>query len=104
MTGQSRIILTVDKEATMVVMERQDYNCKALELLDDKDIYKLILKDPTPKYKSQLINLLKSCKTQGQITQDIYQKLYPTCASTHQILWLTQNPQNKHPPKAHSIQ
>ena len=56
----------------MVVMDRQDYKCKELELLDDKDIYKPILQDPTTKYKSQLINLLKSYKTQGQITKDIY--------------------------------
>ena len=94
-THQSGIILTVDKGTAMVFMDRQDYNCKALELLDDKDTYKPIFKDPTPKYKSQLINVLKSCKTQGQITQDTYNKLYPTCVST-QILWLTPNPQNRH--------
>ena len=68
--GQSRIILNADKGTAMMVKDRQDYNCKALELLDDKDTYKPILKGPAPKYKGQLITLLKSCKTQGQITQD----------------------------------
>ena len=63
-TDQSRIILTVDKGTAMVVIDRQDcYNSKVLVLLHDKATYRLILKDPTPKYKSQLINLLRSCKT-----------------------------------------
>ena len=66
----------------MVVMDRQDYNSKALEIFDDKDTYRHLPKDPTPKYKNQLINLLKSSKAQGQINQDIYKELYPTCAST----------------------
>ena len=76
----------------MMVMDRQDYNYKALELLDDKDTYKPILKVPTPKSKSQLINLLKSCKTQGQITQDTYKKLYHTCVSTPILYGLPQIP------------
>ena len=85
------------KGTAMVVMDRQDYNCKALELLDDKDTYKSILKDPTPKYKSQLINLLKSCKTQGQITQDTCKKTLLHLYINPQILWLTLNPQNRYP-------
>ena len=59
-----------------------DYNSKALEILDDKDTSRPLPKDPTLKYKIQLINLLKSCETQGQISQDTYKILYPTCAST----------------------
>ena len=100
---QSRIILTADKGTAMVVMDRQDYNCNALELLDDKDTYKPILKDPTLTYKCQLINLLKSCKTLGQITQDAYKKLYPTCASTPNSMAYPKST-NRHPTKAHSVQ
>ena len=44
----------------MVVMDRQDYNYKALELLDDKETYRPHLKDPTPKYKSQLTQKLQN--------------------------------------------
>ena len=33
----------------MVVMDRQDYIKKAQGLLDDKDTYKPLSKDPTPK-------------------------------------------------------
>ena len=76
-TDQSRIILTMDKGTVMVVIDRQDYNCKALELLYDKDTNRIILKDPNPKIKSQLINLLRSCKTWGQIIQDPYKKFTP---------------------------
>ena len=102
-TDQSRIILTADKVIAVVIMDRQDYNTKALELLDDKDTYRPILKDPTPKYKSQLINLLKSCKTQGQINQDTYKKIYPTCASTPKFYGLPQIHKTG-TPKTHSIQ
>ena len=89
-TDQSRIILTADKGTAMVVMGRQDCNCKALELLYIKNTYKPILKDPTPKHKSQLINLLKSCKTKEKITQDTYKKLYPTCMLTPRFYGLPQ--------------
>ena len=61
----------------MVVIDRQDYNIKALDLLDDKDTYRPLPKDPTPKYKSQLINIPKSCKAQGQINQGYLQKTLP---------------------------
>ena len=68
-SDQSRIILTVDK---WEVMDRQDYSTKAQGLLDDKD--------PTAKLESQLINILQNCKAKGQINQDTYKNLYPTCA------------------------
>ena len=50
----------------MVVMDRQDHNTKAQDLLDDKDTYRPLSKDPTAKLKSQL-NILKNCKAQEQI-------------------------------------
>ena len=78
-SDQSRIILTADKGIAMVVMDRWDYNTKAQCLLDDKDTYRPLSKDPTAKLKSWLINILKNCKAQGQINQATYKRLYPTC-------------------------
>ena len=75
----------------MVVLDRQDYNYRALELLDEKDTYRPLLKDPIPKYKGQLINLLKSCKSQGQITKVTNIKLCPTCASTPKFYGLPES-------------
>ena len=43
--AQSRVILTVDKEVSMVVMDRTDYVSKAQELIGDQDTYRAISKD-----------------------------------------------------------
>ena len=87
----------------MVVIDRQDYNTKAQGLLDDKDIYRPIPKDPTAKLKSQLINILKNCKTQGQINQDPYKRLYPICAIPSNSMTYPKSI-SQAPPKVHSIQ
>ena len=52
---QSRIILTADKGVDMVARDRQDYINKTQVLLGDKDTYRPISKDPTPKLKNLLI-------------------------------------------------
>ena len=46
----------------MVVMGQQDYISKAQGLLDNMDTYRPLCKDPIPKLKIQLINILKNCK------------------------------------------
>ena len=43
---QSRVILTVDKGVAIVVMDREEYNKKAQELLEDRGTYKIIKSDP----------------------------------------------------------
>ena len=58
------MILTVDKGVSMVVMDRDDYNQKAEALLQ-QPAYRPIPNDPTNKYKSKLIALLQSIKTEG---------------------------------------
>ena len=63
----------------MVVMDRQDHINKAL-LLGDKATYRPISKDSTSKPKNHLIHLLKNCKSQGQVSQATYKRLYSTCA------------------------
>ena len=55
---KDRIILTVDKGVAMVVLDREDYNNKATELLNTP-AYKEIPKDPTNRIKTQLINKLR---------------------------------------------
>ena len=60
----TRILLTVDKGVALVVMNKEDYEKKAEELLS-QTTYSKINNDPTTKYKNKLINLLKTIKTQG---------------------------------------
>ena len=73
---KTRIILTADKGVSMVVMYRDDYNKKAEELL--QPAYRPIPSDPTNKYQTKLISLLKSIKTEGGINESTYKRLYPT--------------------------
>ena len=74
---KNKMILTVDKGVSMVVMDRDDYNHKAGALLQES-AYRPIPNDPTNKYKTKLIALLKSIKTEGGINEATYKKVYPT--------------------------
>ena len=66
----SRIILTADKEVSMVVMDREDYIRKVEDLLS-QPTYKSIPTDPTTKYKNKLIFRLKTIKKEGGINEVI---------------------------------
>ena len=47
-------------------------------MLDDKRTYEKLTKDPTPKYKRQLVETLKRLKTEEKITSSQYDYLFPT--------------------------
>ena len=64
---KSRVILTADKGVSIVVMDRDDYNIKAEELLH-QPTYRPIPNDPTNKMKNRLITLLKKIKTEGGLS------------------------------------
>ena len=78
---KTRMILTVDKGVSMVVMDRDDYNQKADALLQ-QPAYRPIPNDPTNKYQTKHIALLKSIKTEGVINESTYKRLYPTGAGS----------------------
>ena len=77
----TKMILTTDKGVSMVVMDRDDYHQKADALLQEST-YQPIPNDPTNKYKTKLIALLKSIKTVGGINESTYKRLYPTGAGS----------------------
>ena len=60
-------------------MGKEDYVQKAKELLD-QPTYRNITNDPTIKHKNKLVNILKDIKTEGEIDETLYKKLYPTGA------------------------
>ena len=55
----TRMVLTADKGVSMVVMDREEYNKKSKELLEQPN-YKIIQTDPTNKYRNKLISILKT--------------------------------------------
>ena len=74
---KDRIILTADKGVAMVILDREDYNNKASDLLNTP-AYKEIPKDPTNKIKAQLITKLRRIKKDSKLDEGTYKTMYPT--------------------------
>ena len=78
---QSRMILTADKGVVLVMLNTEDYMKKAEDLLN-QNTYRVLTSNPTMKLKNKMINLLKSIKSKGGITEELYKRLYPTGAGS----------------------
>ena len=87
---KTRMILTTDKGVSIVVIDKEEYTRKADDLLSQPS-YKNIPTDPTNKYKTKLITLLKKIKTEGGIDEAPCRRLYPTGASPPKFLWGTKS-------------
>ena len=77
----SRMVLTADKGMTLVVMNTEDYKKKAEELLN-QNTYRAITSDPTMRLKNKMISMLKSIKVKGDMSEELYKRLYPTGAGS----------------------
>ena len=55
----SILILPADKGRATVIIDVTSYEEKALSLLQDDNVYAKLKKDPTQKFQSKLISLLK---------------------------------------------
>ena len=66
-----------DKGVSIVVLDREDYNNKARDLLYTP-AYKEIPKDPTNKIKAQLIIKLRRIKKDSKLHEGTYRTMYPT--------------------------
>ena len=75
----TRMVLTADKGVSMVVVDKWDCIKKSEELLL-QPTYKILPSDPTTKHKNKLITLLKSIKAEGGMSENTYNRLYPTGA------------------------
>ena len=65
-------MLSVDKGVVMVVLDRQDYISKAMNLLADRDTYGPLTTDPTNKHKNKLINMLRTIRPEGGLRFNTY--------------------------------
>ncbi|XP_072033380.1 uncharacterized protein [Amphiura filiformis] len=72
------IIVPGDKGRATCVIDSAVYEEKANALLQDVNVYEQLKKDPTQKYQTKLIKLLKDLKDKGAIDSRTYWKLYPT--------------------------
>ena len=78
---KSRMVLTADEGVALVVLNTEDYLKKAEDLLK-QNTYRALTSDPTMRLKTKMINLLKTIKAKGRISEDMYRRLYPTGAGS----------------------
>ena len=76
---ETRMILTADKGVVLVVLNTEDYIKKAEDLLS-QNTYRVLTSDPTMRLKNKMITLLKTIKSKGNISEELYKRLYPTGA------------------------
>ena len=74
----SIMVLGADKGRATVVMEKSDYDNKMCALLSDTKTYEKLGKDPTPRYKKELVNILQRLEKEGKIRNEDKKFLYPT--------------------------
>ena len=83
---ESRMILTANKVVVLVVLNTEDYIKKAEDLLN-QNTYRVLTSDPTMRLKNKMITLLKSIKSKGGISEELYKKPLPHRGWVTQILW-----------------
>jgi uncharacterized protein YifE (UPF0438 family) len=71
-------ILPADKGKCTVILNTEDYMKKCKVLLNDSKTYEKLNRDPTQKYKKQLVAILKDLKDRGSIDDRTWRKMYPT--------------------------
>ena len=85
----------------MVVMNKEEYIKKAEELLN-QPTYKILSADSTNRQKNKVINLLKTIKAEGGISEETYKRLYPIGAGSPKFYGLPKSTK-KGPPETHSF-
>ena len=70
------IIVPADKGKCLVIMDRNDYEQKMHDKLQDRSTYKEIKKDPTKDIQALLVKQLQKRKGDNEIDEKLYRKLY----------------------------
>ena len=81
-TEESIMILPADKGKCTVILDKEEYVNKINTMLSDTRTYKKLIRDLTQDTKKKLIKKLTKLKTDGKITQNQYDYLYPTTEVT----------------------
>ena len=66
-----------------MVLERQDYINKAMDISVDRDTYQPLTADPANKHKNKLINMLRTIKAEGGLGDITYRRLHPSGVGLH---------------------
>ena len=71
-------ILGADKGRATVVMDTEEYEEKLANMLNDTNTYMKLDKDPTPKYKKKLVEIISRLEREEKIRPEDKKYLYPT--------------------------
>ncbi|XP_072039314.1 uncharacterized protein [Amphiura filiformis] len=82
---KSIIVLPADKGKATVVMQADEYEQKLQGMLSDEKTYEQLDRDPTPRYKRQLVGILSRLKKEEKITKSQYDHLFPTAENVPRI-------------------
>ena len=74
-TDENIVILPADKGRVTVVMDKTDYNDKMDSLVNDKQTYEVLKRDPTPALQRKLNNKLLTLKKTDKIDFRRYSRL-----------------------------
>ena len=85
---QNITILPADKGRATVILDATTYDDKINALLNDGKTYLKLDKDPTKNYQNKLIKLLKEFKSEGNLSEAKYSKLYPSACCVPQFYGL----------------
>ncbi|CAH1261457.1 SLC29A2 [Branchiostoma lanceolatum] len=69
-------VVVINRRCT-VVLDREQYDRKIQDLLGDKDTYKPLKRDPTTKFKREIIEALKKLETDEALDHVTYLKIKP---------------------------
>ena len=68
--------LPADKGQSTVVLDKVDYDKKVMTLLEDRDTYEVLTKDPTSKIRTRSCGLLCGLRNQGMLLKEQYFTIY----------------------------
>ena len=89
------MILQTDKGNATVVTDHTDYERKIKALLEDKQTYSELKKDPAPGLERKVNMQLLSLNKKGSIPDALYMHLRSPCRENPSTLWPTKNTQTR---------
>ena len=79
-TDKNIVVLPADKGRATVVMDQKDYHTKIKALLDDRNTYKPVAKDPT--------SILLDLRQKGRLSEEAYHHLHSSAGSVPRLYGL----------------
>ena len=94
---RSIVVCKGDKGNCVVLLRKSDYIVELENLLNDNTKFRLLDEDPTIKREEKLIRYLRKLKSEGSITNKLYDKLRPSGSQPARFYGLPKVHKTNHP-------